>query len=298
MMIHRLVRLMVAPALVALLLEGVGCAPKKTAAAVEPAPSAPKMQLFPPDAQARQMDAVPEVPYLIQLSIYKITVPAGTISRSEEFWKHIDEHAVDIPTYEQLYKNGVRVGVAAASEWDYLKEILEQNPAKTQPGAFSGREAKAIDLEMKLKVPYQDLFYYDTSGDLVGRSFERCDNLIRVSFQPAPRKPGTVRLGVCPVVRSLRERVVAIGDVNTRTLQWVHPEQLYELNLSADVPLDSFLVLAPSPEAKWPTSLGNNFLVTDGPTEQTETIMIFRPITYREKLELKNLATTQPVPVP
>jgi hypothetical protein len=298
MMIHRLIRLTVAPALLALVLESAGCAPKKNAAAVEPAPSAPKMQLFPPDAQAHQMDAVPDVPYLISLNIYKITVPAGTISRSEEFWKHIDEHAVDIPTYEQLYKNGVRVGVAAASEWDYLKEILEQNPAKTQPGAFAGREAKAIDLEMKLKVPYQDLFYYDTTGDLVGRSFERCDNLLRVSFQPAPRKPGTVRLGVCPVVRSLRERVVAVGDVNTRTLQWVHPEQFYELNLSADIPLDSFLVLAPSPEAKWPTSLGNNFLVANGATEQTETIMIFRPITYREKLEFKNVATTQPAPAP
>jgi hypothetical protein len=293
-----LVYLLLASALAGLLFESSGCAPKKVTPAADAPPPAPKMTLFPPDAQAHQMDAVPEVPYLIQLNVYRIMVPAGTISRSEEFWKHIDEHAVDIATYEQLYKNGVRVGVAAASEWDYLKDILEQNPAKTQPGAFSGREAKAIDLDMKLKVPYQDLFYFDTTGDLVGQSFERCDDLLRVSFQPAPRKPGTVRLGLCPVVRSLRERIVAVGDVNTRVLQFVHPEQLYELNLSADIPLDSFLVVAPSPEAKWPTSLGNSFFVTDGPTTQTESIMIFRPITYREKPEVKNLAATQPSAVP
>jgi hypothetical protein len=287
-----------ASALAGVVSVGSGCAPKKTDATADAPPPTPTMNLFPPDAQAHQMDAVPEVPYLIQLNVYRIMVPAGTISRSDEFWKHIDEHAVDVATYDQLYKNGVRVGVAPASEWDYLKDILEQNPAKTQPGAFSGREAKAIDLDMKLRVPYQDLFYFDTSGDLVGRSFERCDDLLRVSFQPAPRKPGTVRLGLCPVIRSLRERIVAVGDVNTRPLQFVHPEQLFELNLSTDVPLDSFLVVAPSPEAKWPTSLGNNFFVTNGAAEQIESIMIFRPITYREKFDPKNLATTQPGGLP
>jgi hypothetical protein len=39
--------------------------------------------------------------------------------------------------------------------------------------------------------------------------------------------------------------------------------------------------------------LGNNFLINDGPTEQTETLMIFRPITYRQR-ETKSLAATQP----
>jgi hypothetical protein len=273
---------------------GWSCGPKKAAVQPPPTPAETKAVFFPPDAQVRQADAVPEQQYLIQLGLYRITVPAGSISGSPQFWKHIDEHAVDIPTYDVLYKNGVRVGVAAASEWDYFKEILDQHPAKTQPGAFSGVKVRDIDLEMKLKVPYQDLFYFDTSGDLVGRSFDRCDNILRVSFEPAPRKPGTVRLGICPVVRSLRERIVAVGDINTVSRQFVHPEQFYELNLSADIPLNSFLVVAPSPEGKWPSTLGNNFLISDGATEQTETLMIFRPITYRQRGETKSLATTQP----
>jgi hypothetical protein len=269
------------------------CGPRKAAVQPPTTPAETKAIFFPPDAQVRQADAVPEQQYLIQLGVYRITVPAGSISGSPQFWKHIDEHAVDIPTYDLLYKNGVRVGVAAASEWDYFKEILDQHPAKTQPGAFSGVHVQDIDLEMKLKVPYQDLFYFDTNGDLVGRSFDRCDNLLRVSFQVAPRKPGTVRLGICPVVRSLRERIVAVGDINTVSRQFIHPEQFYELNLTADIPIDGFLVVAPSPEGKWPSTLGNNFLINDGPTEQTETLMIFRPITYRQR-ETKSLAATQP----
>jgi hypothetical protein len=270
-----------------------GCTPNKPAAAPAESPK-PQPLSFGPGAQLMQRDAVPEQVLFTQLIAYKITVPAGTVSRSDEFWKHIDEHAVDVPTYELLYKNGVRVGMAAASEWDYLKDILEQNPAVTQPSSYAGREAKDIELELKLKVPYQDLFVYDTAGELSGRTFERCDNLMRVSFQPTPRRPGTVRLGLCPVVRSLRERIIAVGDVNVAPYQWVHPEQLFDLNLTADVPLDGFLVVAPSPEGKWPTSLGNSFLVGDGPTAQTETLLIFRPVTYRTRADVKNVAATQP----
>ncbi|MDB5322836.1 MAG: hypothetical protein JWN40_4467 [Phycisphaerales bacterium] len=277
---------------------GWSCGPKKPAATPPPpTPAEAKAIFFAPDAQLRQTDAVPEQQLFTQLLVYRITVPAGSISLSNDFWKHVDEHAVDIPTYEVLYKNGVRVGVAAASEWDYFKEILDKQPAKTQPGAFSGTAARDIDLEMKLKVHYQDLFYVDNSGELVGRSFDRCDNLLRVAFQPAPRKPGTVRLGICPVVRSMREKIVATGDAtfNPVPFKWVHPEQFYELNLSADIPLESFLVVAPSPEGKWPSSLGNTFLINDGRTEQTETVMVFRPITYRQRSgETKSVATTQP----
>lgn len=270
------------------------CAPDKPAAPNPAPPQTAKLNagFLPPGTHLMNEDAIPRVEYLIQLTAYRITVPAGAVSRSDEFWKHIDEHAVDVPTYELLYKNGVRVGVAASSEWDYLKDILKQNPAITQPSAYTGREAKDIEMELKLNVPFQNLFYSDTHGDLVGRTFERCDNVLRVSFQPAPRKPGSVRLALCPVVRSLRERLVAIGDVNTRTIQFVHPEQFFELNLTVDIPFDGFLVVAPSEESKWGTSLGNNFLVNDGVAEQNETLLIFRPTVYRQRPT--GVAATQP----
>jgi hypothetical protein len=239
-------------------------------------------------------DATPDVPYLIQIVAFKITVPAGACSRSDEFWRHVDERAVDVGTYETLYKNGVRCGIAATGEWDYFKGILEQNPAITTPSAYTGREAKQIEMEMKLKVDYQNIFAFDRAGDLVGQTYERCDNLIRVSFQPAPRKPGVVRLGMVPVVKALREVWVPTGSVNGLPWQVVRPEKLYEMNLTADVPMDSFLVVAPSPEGRWPSSLGNAFFVNDGATEQTETVLIFRPIVFRQKV----VPTTNPIAPP
>lgn len=251
---------------------------------------------FPPDEQMRVKDAVPEVPLLLQLTTYKITLPAGTVSRNEDFWRHIRETAVDVGTHDLLYKNGVRVGVAPADEWENLKAILEENPALTQPGTYSGRESGDLEMEMKLKVPYQNLFFFDPSGDLVGRTFERCDNLLRVSFYAAPHKPGTMRLGMVPVVRSLREVWQATGEVNERRFELVRPEHFYALNLTVDVALDDFLVVAPSPEAKWSTSLGANFLMADGATDQTETLLIFRPMTYRLKVDRVAVPPTSPGP--
>ena len=275
--------------LVVLCVSGVGCGSEpKGPPQSQQMPLASKTSkeiFFPPDEQMRAKDAVPDVALLLQLTTYKITLPAGTVSRNEEFWRHIRETAVDVGTHDLLYKNGVRVGVASADEWENLKTILEDNPALTQPGAYTGRESGDLEMEMKLKVPYQNLFFFDPSGDLVGRTFERCDNLLRVSFYAAPHKPGTMRLGMVPVVRSLREVYQAVGEVNERRIELVRPEHFYPLNLMVDVAIDDFLVVAPSPEAKWSTSLGANFLVADGATDQAETLLIFRPMTYRLKVD-------------
>jgi hypothetical protein len=259
-------------------------------------PSIKPAQFFPSAEQTLQADATPAVQYLVQVLAWKIALPAGAVSRNDEFWKHVQETAVDVPTYELLYKNGVRVGVAPSSEWAYLKGVLDQNPAVSQSSTYTGREAKDLDTEMKLRVAYQNLFYYDPSGELVGRTHERCDNLLRLSFQPAPRKPGTVRLTLCPVIRSLRQRIVAVGDINTRQIEEFYPEQLYDLNLTVDVPLDDFLVVGPSAEAKWPTSLGSNFLVNDASAQQSETLLIFKPVVFGEKppTTITQTAASQP----
>ena len=46
-------------------------------------------------------------------------------------------------------------------------------------------------------------FHFDADNSAVGRTFDRCENLINLSFQKIPRKPGHVRLALAPVVRSV-----------------------------------------------------------------------------------------------
>ena len=276
-------------------LAGQGCKSAPPPPPIEPAPTTQRVGLFLGNPKLVQQDPLPAQDYLIQLVAYRISVPVNSVSQNEAFWKHIDETTVDPATHDVLWKNGVRVGVAKADEWDFLKDILNQNPAITQPSAYSGREARDIELELKMKVESQNLFYYNPGGDLIGRTYDRCDNLVRLSFQSAPRKPGVVRLTLCPVVRSLREVLIPVGEVKTLPFKFVHPEQLFDLNLICDVPLEGFLVAAPSPEGKWPTSLGSTFLIADGAAEQTESLLVFRPVVYRQKIDRsKDLAATPP----
>jgi hypothetical protein len=107
-----------------------------------------------------------------------------------------------------------------------------------------------------------------------------------LSFQSAPRKANHVRVALCPAVRSLRKRF----EYNLRNeaqpeIQWISPEQIYEMNLRADLPPDSFLIVAPSSEGKWPTSIGSSFLVQDAPAERMELILLIshKPFTVDPK---------------
>ena len=254
---------------------------------------------FTPQTQNQQPDAVKEQQYLIQLIAYRVTLPSGGVSRSDDFWKHVNEQAVDAGTYEMLFKNGIRVGVAGVDEFEYLKGLVEKHPVVTQPSSWTGREARNLDIDLKLKVDYQNLFSFNSAGELAGRTYERCDDLLRISFQPAPRKHGSVRIAVCPVIKSLREVVVPIGEIHSTSYKWIRPEHLFDLNMVVDVPLDSFLVIAPAAEGEIKALPGSVFLRGEGAAERTETLLLFRPLIFRHGAELgggaKPLTTDKPM---
>jgi hypothetical protein len=211
------------------------------------------------------------------LDVYQLSVPLGAVSRSHEFWKRVDESSVDVATYDLLQKNGFRVGVAPASEWAYFRAIIEQHPAVTKRMTVTSGGAGSIELEMKKNVDFQNLFYLTDDNTLVGRTYERCENLISVGFQPAPRRPGKVRMTMCPLVRSTVRKLQVSVTNDEREYEYVKPERLYDLNLCADIPMDGFLVVAPSTLAKWSSNLGETFLVDGGTTEKVEHVLLMVP---------------------
>jgi hypothetical protein len=231
-------------------------------------------------------DARPDVPVMVELDIYQLSVPFGKVSGNDEFWKHLNEQCVDVGVYDKLFKNGVRVGVAANSEWPFFRDVIEQYPVtskklscRNMPGQVG--PPKAVELEMRPEMPRQDLFYYDSTNVLVGRTFDHCQDFVAITFQPAPRRPGSVRVKVCPVVRVIRQQLEYNPLNEEQEVRLVRPERIYDLSLEADVPLDHFLVVAPSSEGKWPTSIGRTFLIQDGETEQLEQVLVMVPRPYR-----------------
>jgi hypothetical protein len=98
-----------------------------------------------------------------------------------------------------------------------------------------------------------------------------------LTFQPAPRKTDTIRVALCPTVRTERKVLQYSVNNDEREIQYVHPEHLYDLNLRADVAVGHFLLIAPSPEGRRSTSIGNAFLVQNGPAERLEQLILLIP---------------------
>jgi len=221
----------------------------------------------------------------VNLSIYHLRVPLGVVSGSEEFWKRVDEHAVDVSTYDVLYKNGIRVGKAPITELDAFLKILDRNPMQTLPTVFVASGAKTIELPMKKAAMDQVLYDFDLKNTLTVRSYEECDNIFCIEFGPARRKPGDVRFSACPMVRTLRKRLVATGDLDTQEVEYKSPEKYFQLNLRTDIPLDGLLILGPSPEAKSTMSLGHAFFMLAGATEQQEDVLLILPQAMKARPE-------------
>ena len=60
---------------------------------------------------------------------------------------------------------------------------------------------------MRKAIPYQTILYFDEDNELRGTCYDRCDNLIVMSYQPTPRKAGSARISLAPMVRTMRKRL-------------------------------------------------------------------------------------------
>src|SRR4051812_25758400 len=64
----------------------------------------PAAALVQPSASASEpKDARPAVQYVVQLDVYQLSVPQGTISNNAAFWKRVSEDTIDIATRDVLY---------------------------------------------------------------------------------------------------------------------------------------------------------------------------------------------------
>jgi hypothetical protein len=238
---------------------------------------------FHPNGQGPR-DAQPGPQLLIHLEVYRIRVPMGSVSRSDEFWKHVDEQVIDVAIQDLLIKNGLRAGLAAAREWAYFKRLLEQHPVQTKPESYQAGGAGFAELLLK-EVRDQDVFFFNMRGGMEGRSFDASQNVMCLQFEAAQRKPGTVHVRLCPMIRTLRKRFVVVADDDHREIQYVSPEKFYDAGLRVDVPLETFMVVAPSSEAAWKLSLGHRFLVDDGPAGRTELVLLLAPRLFQVRTE-------------
>jgi len=230
-------------------------------------------------------DAPRRVPQLvILLDVYDLAVPRGAISGNDEFWKRVDEDEVDVVAHETLLKNGVRFGIAHDRDWTYFKGLMGGHPEAIckRMTSQAGREG-FLEIPIRAEVPEQILFRIDENGLDWGRRFEKCDDLLGISFVLSPHHVGETMIKACPIVRGLRETFsVSVLNNEQSQIEQKHIEHLYDMHLEAAVPMNDFLVIAPSKQAATlTTSVGATFLMSDGMTAPVEHVLIAVPRTFR-----------------
>ena len=221
---------------------------------------------------------------VIILDVYDLTVPSGAISRNDEFWKRVDEDALDVASHDVLLKNGVRIGLGHDRDWTYFKGLLARYPDARQQRLRSklGQEGY-LELPMRTGIVEQILIGLDDQGVDWGRRFEKCDDLLAISYIASPHHPGETIVKACPIVRGLRQSYnVSVLNNEQTQIEPKHTDHLYDMRLEAPVPLDDFLIVAPSKQAATlTTSVGATFLTSDGASEPIEHVLLMVPHAYR-----------------
>ncbi len=117
------------------------------------------------------------------------------------------------------------------------------------------------------------LCIYDEHG-LTMRSYDDCQNRLSLAFQWAPRRPGTIRVTICPVVKSWRQRFdYSLADDPPAT-KYLQRDNFYNLHFCADIAPGEFLVVGTSPATEDVNRIGSRFLTRDGPNQRYEEVLI------------------------
>ena len=229
-----------------------------------------------PDASARRLR-------VLGLRIFQLDVPRGRVSGDADLWRRIDEQAVDPGTYDVLYANGVRVGLGPVADVDRFADLLRDPSARTLDIVGKGFGRQAQDLPVETGVFEKTLFWFDANKRPKGQTFQRCETLLNISFEPTPGDPKSIRVALVPVVRSTVPRAVFLSNGDDYSIEMRRDETLFDLKLTADVPLGQFLIVSPSEELRQESSLGRQFFTREVPGEILERVYVIVPQVVAQK---------------
>ena len=236
-----------------------------------------------PQQQDDPRDPIPQLTAMVHLDIYYLDLPPGSVSQNSEFWRRVNEESVGILSRDLLEKNGIRSGIAPRSESAFFSSFFDALPhPPLRHSRVDGLHAETIQMEMQTPFERQDLFVFTSRQEQPqGRSYDSGSNNLVLNFGPAPRDPSAVHVTVCPVVHSDRQRTHFSALNHEHQSSESETDRIYDLSLTADIPEDSFFIIAPSADAARRTSIGGTFLIKRDATQRREQVILIVPTFLR-----------------
>jgi len=217
-------------------------------------------------------------PVALRMRVYQLTLPLGTLSLNDKIWRQLDEDALDSATTVLLARNGLRAGVAPQVRWPVLAKMLDTPGATSQEYVCQTDGRTPVVIPTRPNVPEQTVFYVDSDLELQGRTFDRCDNVVRLSMSRL-KDTTDMLVQVEPVVLTGAIEVTR-GAQEMGVVRMTQPQEqtFRNLRLVTHVAAANFLVLAPLNPKQNSFSVGTRFLSDTDKVPPMETVLVFVPI--------------------
>ncbi|MHC4982509.1 MAG: hypothetical protein ACYTF6_05000 [Planctomycetota bacterium] len=292
---------MIKAALCIALLAGVallGCEPGQTAGSWfgpnDPTADRPVM----PIDQLKDAGNSKRYVLLVYVKTLSVSMPVGTVSGSEELWSYLDEEQVNALRSASLGRNGLRVGVAGASAWKDLQELLEKmtgQPLKSvtmvsQPG-------EPLSIVLKQRQPIQTVFVYSDDRTLSGADYPPADNIFTLECTLNPDDPSKIMITGVPQIRTTAQRPRFVSGPGLPSMV-ARPDyySFQSATFQVMLPSKDILVVGPGSQSRRSSSIGSRFLVSQNNGVEHETVLIFMPEVFAAPLPQRAGGLLGPIP--
>lgn len=221
------------------------------------------------------------VPAALRVQVYALTLPLGAFSDNEKIWRQLDEDALDSQTSVLLAQNGIRAAVGPQERWPAIAKMLEGPGTLSQEYLCQTDGRSNVQIPTRPNVTEQTVFYVDRDLQLQGRTFQRCDNAIRLSMSPVRGSPDMI-VQIEPVVL-VGTIEVSRGPQEMGVVRMTLPQEETFRNLRLETQLKSgqFMVLAPADSKASSFSVGTRFLTNTDRVPAQEMVLVFVPVTRK-----------------
>ncbi|MEM7807551.1 MAG: hypothetical protein AAF561_05520 [Planctomycetota bacterium] len=195
------------------------------------------------------------------LRIHRLPV---ALDGGEAAMGYVDDSAIGGELRDRLFANGLRVGLGRVSDLPAVIELAgaEMMTTRAVVAAGPGPQAFTLNVPDDIARPRESLtlFWHNGQG-LSGRTFGPSLPTLGVTYSTAPTaNADATRMTFVPRVETRVGRTTFLPTGLDRTMTQVVDESLAGAGFTVDVPDRRFVLIAASPEASLPTSLGHQLL--------------------------------------
>ena len=214
---------------------------------------------------------------LPRLIVTRVTAPVGTFSNNEKVWTELSEDALDSKTSVLMAQNGLRAGIAPLSRWANIKKLIDGPGVSYDQIVCQTDGRSSVSVMTRLGVTGQIVMSIDRDLRQQGRSFERCDNGFKLSIRGIRGKP-LLQISIEPFVSLGTVMVHRTGhELGITGRGMVSEESFPDLQMSAPLGADQFLLISSVDPKSNPFSIGSLWLADADKVPAVETVLIFSP---------------------